>query len=248
MARRLPEEQYLRLDHPVRATTLFNSRTPLRTSTRKARLFLCACCRRVWQWLETDANRAAVEAAERAADGLMRIKDLRPFYEATTEIPTPMQRWPNASANPAQAASWPFTWPVSNGGNGAAWLAGARRSASDPNQEEVWIEEELAAQCGLIHDLLGNPFRPVTLNRAWLSQAVVRIAQAVYDERSLPSGELDLARLAVLSDALEDAGCTDIDILSHLRSSGPHVLGCWAVDLLLGKVAPNRIGRRDSLA
>ncbi|HKB40626.1 MAG TPA: hypothetical protein VKD72_29640, partial [Gemmataceae bacterium] len=43
------------------------------------------------------------------------------------------------------------------------------------------------------------------------------------------------ARLAVLADALEDAGCSDADLLSHLRGSGPHVRGCWAVDLILGK-------------
>ena len=42
-------------------------------------------------------------------------------------------------------------------------------------------------------------------------------------------------RLAVLSDALEEAGCTDADFLFHLRSEGPHVRGCWALDLLLGK-------------
>ena len=42
-------------------------------------------------------------------------------------------------------------------------------------------------------------------------------------------------RLAVLFDALEEAGCDDAEILNHLRSPGPHVRGCWAVDLLLGK-------------
>jgi hypothetical protein len=42
-------------------------------------------------------------------------------------------------------------------------------------------------------------------------------------------------RLPVLADALEEAGCTDADILSHLRGPGPHVRGCWVVDLLLGK-------------
>jgi hypothetical protein len=35
--------------------------------------------------------------------------------------------------------------------------------------------------------------------------------------------------------ALEDAGCDNADILTHLRSDGPHVRGCWPVDLLLGK-------------
>ncbi len=42
-------------------------------------------------------------------------------------------------------------------------------------------------------------------------------------------------RLALLADALEDAGCTDADILAHCRGPGPHVRGCWVVDLLLGK-------------
>jgi hypothetical protein len=60
----------------------------------------------------------------------------------------------------------------------------------------------------------------------------VQLAQVAYDERNLPSWELDPARLA---DALEEAGCADADILSHLRGPGPHVRGCWAVDLLLGK-------------
>ena len=53
--------------------------------------------------------------------------------------------------------------------------------------------------------------------------------------RSLPAGTLDPARLAVLADALEDAGCTDAGLLGHLRGPGPHVRGCWAVDLLIGK-------------
>jgi hypothetical protein len=46
---------------------------------------------------------------------------------------------------------------------------------------------------------------------------------------------LDPDRLAILADALEDAGCDNTDILSHLRGQGPHVRGCWVVDLLLGK-------------
>jgi hypothetical protein len=39
----------------------------------------------------------------------------------------------------------------------------------------------------------------------------------------------------VLADALEDAGCSDAGLLGHLRSPGPHVRGCWALDLVLGK-------------
>jgi hypothetical protein len=90
----------------------------------------------------------------------------------------------------------------------------------------------------LLRDVVGNPFRPVVLSPAWLTwneATVARLAQAAYDERELPSGELNNARLAVLADALEEAGCTDADILCHLRGPGPHVRGCWPVDLCLGK-------------
>ena len=46
---------------------------------------------------------------------------------------------------------------------------------------------------------------------------------------------LDAGRLAVLADMLEEAGCSDADLLNHLRGPGPHVRGCWVLDLLLGR-------------
>ena len=42
-------------------------------------------------------------------------------------------------------------------------------------------------------------------------------------------------RLPILADALEESGSTDQTILDHCRGPGPHVRGCWVVDLLLGK-------------
>jgi hypothetical protein len=68
-----------------------------------------------------------------------------------------------------------------------------------------------------------------------LTPAVVKLAQATYDNCLLPSGLLDSTRLGVLADALEEAGCDNPDILSHLRGPGPHTRGCWVVDLVLGK-------------
>jgi hypothetical protein len=89
----------------------------------------------------------------------------------------------------------------------------------------------------LLRDMVGNPFRPVTVNPAvlaWNDAVIVRLARAAYEERHLPSGELDLQRLAVLADALEEAGAP-AELVAHLRSPGPHVRGCFAVDLCLGK-------------
>lgn len=91
---------------------------------------------------------------------------------------------------------------------------------------------EAKAQAGCLRCIVGNPFRPVS------GECVVpltQLAQGAYDERQLPQGLLDPVRLDVLADAAEDAGCTSNDLLSHLRGPGPHVRGCWAVDLVLGK-------------
>jgi hypothetical protein len=101
---------------------------------------------------------------------------------------------------------------------------------------EVVKDDSLkAVSLALLRCVVGNPFRPAIITPACLTPQVVALAQAVYDQRELPAGTLDQARLAVLADALEEAGRTDQAILDHLRGSGPHVRGRWVVDLLLGK-------------
>jgi hypothetical protein len=98
---------------------------------------------------------------------------------------------------------------------------------------------ELQAQCHLLRDIVGNPFRPLLpINPSlltWNGGLIRALAQAAYDDRLLPSGQLDPARLGVLADALDDAGCTDAELLEHLRGEGPHCRGCFAIDLLLGQ-------------
>jgi hypothetical protein len=80
----------------------------------------------------------------------------------------------------------------------------------------------------LIRDIVGNPFRPVAVDPVWLTDSAVGLAQAIYDDRAFD-------RLPILADALQDAGCENADILDHCREEGPHVRGCWVVDLVLGK-------------
>lgn len=70
--------------------------------------------------------------------------------------------------------------------------------------------------------------RSLVLDPAWRTATVLALADGIYVERGWE-------RLPVLADALEDAGCTQPDILGHLRGPGPHARGCWVVDLLLGK-------------
>jgi hypothetical protein len=91
----------------------------------------------------------------------------------------------------------------------------------------------------LLRDIFGPlPFRAVTIDPAWLTwneRTIVRLAQDIYEDRIHPGGTLDQSRLAILADALEEAGCSDKEILGHCRSPKDHVRGCWLIDLLLNK-------------
>jgi hypothetical protein len=98
--------------------------------------------------------------------------------------------------------------------------------------------EERANQATLLREIFGNPFRPASLAPTWLTWkdgTIPKMAEVNYEDRELPSGHLDRDRLAVLGDALEEAGCSDPDILGHCQGPVIHVRGCWVLDLLLGK-------------
>jgi hypothetical protein len=95
----------------------------------------------------------------------------------------------------------------------------------------VGILWELSIQADLLRDIFGNPFRRVTVQPSWVQWkdgTVLHLARSIYEDRRFED-------LPILADALEEAGCTDLDILGHCRSGGDHVRGCWVVDLVLGK-------------
>lgn len=89
----------------------------------------------------------------------------------------------------------------------------------------------------LIRDIFGPlPFRHIPLDPIWMTAVAVSLTRTSYEDRSLPDGHLDRGRLAVLADALQEAGCEDLSVLGHLRQEGAiHVRGCWVIDLLLQK-------------
>jgi len=86
-----------------------------------------------------------------------------------------------------------------------------------------------------ILDVFGDPFQESRIDPSWRTDDVMGLAKTVYAERTMPSGILDAVRLGILADALEEAGCDDEALLSHCREGGPHVRGCWALDLILNK-------------
>jgi hypothetical protein len=117
---------------------------------------------------------------------------------------------------------------------------GARVWLTDLNSRSgTWLNDEqirgptLISLCDSI-TIVGVEFRVVRsmeLVPAWLlwnDGTVPRLAQGIYEGRRFED-------MPILHDALIDAGCDNQDILHHCKSPGPHVRGCWVVDLLLGK-------------
>jgi hypothetical protein len=202
-------------------------------SSRKGRLFAVACCRRAWDLLTDSRSQKALELAERYADGQARPEERaaawRLAHQATEKIAGGLMKG-RFNLLLAAAAAQAAASLTPNLGERAR--ASAARAAAQQQEETV-------AQAALLRDLFGPPsFRSVRPDPAWLAWnggTVRRLAEAAYAERQLPAGTLDPVRLAILADALEESGCTDAWLLGHLRSAGPHVRGCFAVDVVLAK-------------
>ena len=215
-----------------------------RASERKLRLFACACCRRIWSLLAEAGARQTLETAELFADRLVgdagRSAARKLAQQATQcrgTTPRPQApRWQRRAASAVYYAAArdirPAVFTTSLMADEALIFKAGGYEAFDP---ETFCAAEHAPRAGLLRDLVGNPFRPIALDFALRTPAVLALAQAAYDNRTLPAGTLELDRLAVLADALEEAGCTDADILGHLRGPGPHVRGCFPLDLILDK-------------
>jgi hypothetical protein len=236
-----------------------------KASDRKLRLFACASCRRVWHMFDERARKAIGVAERYANGGAGRwergwnralawpgvtwsqkkrgaeqmaaylavmwwgergnaerieVESLALRLERTMP---PMDRPPIDGIEAA--------WLVSHL-SGADWDEGLARlryrEASLRRLRGAGRGASGAACADLLRDLFGNPIRPITINSHWLTSNVLDLARTIYEERAFD-------RLPILADALMDAGCADEANLSHCRSEGPHVRGCWVVDLILGK-------------
>ncbi len=214
---------------------------------RKLRLFAAACCRRVWGLLDDTRSQRAVQMAESYADGLATAVELAAAaadaHAAADDTRLDPRRRGLAIVIPGLYGSGTYV-----AADAAAHAAGAEAVTIDflyvPAEAAAFAvllasDKERAAQAALLRDLFGPLlFRDVSPDPSWLAwdnSSIVRLAAAVYEERLLPAGTLDATRLAVLADALEEAGCTDTELLEHLRGPGPHVRGCFVLDLLLGR-------------
>jgi predicted metal-dependent HD superfamily phosphohydrolase len=226
------EHAWLQLGSPALALETHPEKDTI--SARKLQLFAAACCYQIEHLLKDESSRQALKAAEQIADGLCedreritaaakaRLLDLASLDHATRAVF-------DAVGVSHCWKEWPF--PVRSALDLAVVsatevLMAVESRCAEPKQPFTFKGQP--NQMKLIRDIFGNPFRPVTMDSGWLTSDVTAIAQVIYDQRAFE-------RMPILADALEDAGCDNRDILDHCRQPGEHVLGCWVVDLVLGK-------------
>jgi hypothetical protein len=192
-------------------------------------------------WLDTAAGpgdparwRAVLVAEHAARAAWLAARAARANRDWPTEDPAklqpvggPFDAW-SCSCRAAGLASSAVT--VSCGDLGAAVLAGLLLGRREEAFRAACRPAEAVQAC-LLRCVVGSPFRspaPLAAVLAYNGGAARRLAQSIYDGRRFED-------LPVLADLLEEAGLTDAALLGHLRGPGPHVLGCWALDPILGK-------------
>jgi hypothetical protein len=189
-----------------------------RFSQRKKFLFFCAGSRHRWHLLEEEMK-PVLEMLEKYVEGDITRED---YESAVTRAGAIYFRKELVIGSESHEANSGIYSAVHNGPF-AGVLNIALAVKFHPEREP---KKESAIR--LVYCIFGNPFRPVPVNLSWQTATVTDLAQAIYTNRAFD-------RMPILADALEDAGCTNADILNHCRQPGEHVRGCWVVDLLLGK-------------
>jgi hypothetical protein len=192
-------------------------------SRRKDRLAAAGGLRQFWADLSTQ-QRQAVTAAERYADGEIRFPELRAAAVrvgsgAGGTLPGAVARVTHREVADALWNTTGLFLPV---------VVGGPVYTNPPFPEARAFAERGRPMMAILRCIFGNPFRPVAIDARWRTADAVGLARGIYEDRAFD-------RLPLLADALMDAGCTDEEILAHCRSEGPHVRGCWPVDLVLAK-------------
>jgi hypothetical protein len=111
----------------------------------------------------------------------------------------------------------------------SAPTAELRKAATEVIVEWVMLRREQGIELDDVpgDDVYGAPPDQAAIT-TWRTTTVVTLARQMETSR-------DFSAMPILADALQDAGCDNEAMLHHCRGPGPHVCGCWAIDLVLGK-------------
>lgn len=197
-------------------------------NARRLRLFTLSAGRRLWEQVTDEACQSAVQLAWRQAESAVSAEEvagqlgtLRPAYDEALATDS-LER-----ARIVNVLAVLLTDP----GPAAMALIRPHSLVGGAQLIPLLNPSEMSACCGLLREFFADRGFSPTIEPAllsWNSGAIPRLASVVYEDQAFD-------RLPILADALEEAGCTDADILAHCRKPGEHWRGCWVVDLILGK-------------
>ncbi|OAI40312.1 hypothetical protein AYO40_04895 [Planctomycetaceae bacterium SCGC AG-212-D15] len=202
------------------------------TTDRKLRLFGLACCTSILHLLTDVRSQEAVNVAEQFADGLVDVERLGTARNAAAEA---ADRFLLDHEDEFDADD-SFQLPTHEDAQcHAAWAA--HGTTCEPPWEAGWLPLRHAAmallgpKCGLndlvedmmssdpseavplLRDIFGNPFHPTTIEPVLLTSTVVALAKSIYDEKAFD-------KMPILADALEEAGCTNQEVLQYVGGRG----------------------------
>jgi hypothetical protein len=218
----MTEEEWLACDDPM---GMFSQVVrPLKSSRRRLDLFCLACVRLVWHLLNHPALKLPFDWLELHPGERVRPRGghMSDLFQGPAKV---LYDWRyrrdlgiNTFAVHIAHDLWAdfYEYAFDNLG---------KRSKYDLS---VLREDPSIFLPAVMREIFGNPFRPVAFSSGWRTDTAVAIARQMYDSR-------DFGAMPILADALQDAGCDSEQILAHCRGPGPHVRGCWVVELVLGK-------------
>ena len=224
---------------------------------RRLRLLVCEWCR-ISGLDDIEASRNALEVSERYADGSAGPGELLSARMALYRIIQAQLRTNNRVFEALEAVYAAagrqrvtlgraiYSLPrVSRADANRKAAQALRDMVNIPRPQQVESEQGVVTTLvsSVLRFLSGHPGHPkpqteetpplepchIAMENDWFTSTAVAIARGAYQDRAFD-------RLPILADALQDAGCDNDDILTHLRdTTTPHVRGCWALDLVLGK-------------
>jgi hypothetical protein len=241
----MTEEEWLACDNPTKMLTfLKDEKIPARTLV----LFFAGCTRRHAHLITDPRLLRALDVAERflfqeANERQLAYADRKAHQTARSYlggipgnvVPDAVDRVISDARRGTCLTGVDLDFQTRDLARVAAATTGAEEN--DPQWKAAWTQERVA-QANLFRDVLGNPFRPAPPKRimpvfrnklrSWREAnngLVAKLARAIHEERRY-------ADLPILGDALEDAGCTNADMLAHCRQPTEHIRGCWVMELL----------------
>jgi hypothetical protein len=216
-----------------------------RASFRKLWLFTAASCRCASSVLPAELVRAIARISELLATGKAPPEERQAVHVVARQWKEFLVAWRNfeAAALIREFENY-FARPAQRSWDSARWAIQLARLPDWPYPEGGLLQEtgaelpprrQPAATITDRYRCLSNILRclfsysTANLDPAWLSWnggAVPQIARSIDDDQAFD-------RMPLLADALEDAGCTDAEILGHCRGDGEHVRGCRVLELIL---------------